>query len=243
VKLQHKFRASSLAEIMTDPVSIDQSLLSDEMKEICAKKKKTDDDKKALAPFWDKSLSAGAKTMCEKLAKQFVYGYDEAVSSKYMDKGIQVENQTIALINQVFFTNYKKNTERKTNEWITGECDIIVPGKKVIDAKSSWSLATFPATIKSAEDKTYEWQGRAYMWLWDVPEFELIYGLVDTPEDLIGYEDESLHRVSHIEPELRATRVVYTRDAALEEKMRTKVDAAQKYINALIDQIAHEHSY
>jgi hypothetical protein len=213
VKLHHKFRASSLAEIMTDP--------------------KVKDD----------VLSVGAKTACEKLAKQFVYGYDETVTSKYMEKGIQVEDQTIALINQVFFTNYKKNTERKTNQWITGECDILVPGKKIIDAKSSWSLATFPATAKSGEDKTYEWQGRAYMWLWDVPEFEVIYGLVDTPDELIGYEDENLHRVSHIEPDLRITRIAYTRDAALEEKMRVKAEAAQAYINVLIDQIAHEHNY
>lgn len=228
---------------MADPTSIDKSLLTPELLEIAGKKKKTEEDQTILAPYWDRSLSAGAKTTCERLAKQFVYGFDSVVTGKYMEKGIQVENQTIALINQVFFTNYKKNTERRTNEWITGECDIIVPFKKVIDAKSSWSLETFPATSKSGEDKTYEWQGRAYMWLWDVPEFELIYGIVDTPDELIGYEDENLHRVSHIEPELRVTRVVYMRDDALEKKMQVKVEEAQKYINVLIDQIAHEHNY
>jgi hypothetical protein len=213
VKLQHKFRASSLAEIMTDPKGKDEV------------------------------LSVGAKTACEKLAKQFVYGYDEVVTGKYMDKGIQVEDQSIALVNQVFFTNYKKNTERKTNDWITGECDLIIPKVKVIDVKSSWSLATFPATSRAGEDKTYEWQGRAYMWLWGVPEFEINYCLVNTPDELIGYEDTAMHYVDHIEPELRVTRVIYQRDIALEEKMKAKVEAAQKLINTLIDQIAHEHNY
>ena len=103
MKLQHKFRASSIGEIMTDPKGKDEV------------------------------LSVGAKTYLEKLAKQFVYGYDEVISGKYMDKGIQVEDQTIELINRVFFTNYKKNTERRINEWVTGECDILVPGVKIID--------------------------------------------------------------------------------------------------------------
>lgn len=56
----HKFRASALSEIMTDP------------------KAKTE------------VLSAGAKTAIEKIAKQFVYGYDETVTSKYMEKGLMV---------------------------------------------------------------------------------------------------------------------------------------------------------
>lgn len=243
MKLKHKFRASSLAEIMSDPTSIDASLLSPELLAISKKKAKTDEDKAALAPFWDMSLSAGAKTTCERLAKQFVYGYDTVVTGKYMEKGIQVEDQSIDLINQVFFTNYKKNTVRKTNDWITGECDILVPEKKVIDVKSSWSLDTFPATSKAGEDKVYEWQGRAYMMLEEVPVFELNYCLVNTPDELIGYEDTSLHYVDHIEPDLRVTRVIYQRDLMLEQKIKTKVEAAQKLMNTLIDQIANEHSY
>ena len=239
----HKFRASSLAEIMADPSSIDRSLLSTDLVAIYEKKKKTEEDQKLLAPYWDKSLSAGAKTAVEKLAKQFIYGYDEVVTGKYMDKGIQVEDQSIELINSVFFTNYKKNTERKENDWITGECDIYVPNQKIIDVKSSWSLATFPATAKAGEDKTYEWQGRAYMWLWDVDEFEINYALVNTPDELIGYEDEKLHYVDHIAEELRVTRVTYKRDKALEEKIKTKVEAAHIYMQQMVKQITEEHTH
>ena len=42
-------------------------------------------------------LSVGAKTYVSKLAKDFVYGYDEKVTSKYMDKGIQVEDESIVV--------------------------------------------------------------------------------------------------------------------------------------------------
>jgi hypothetical protein len=206
----HRFRASSLGLIMTDPKGKDEA------------------------------LSVGAKTEIEKLAKQLVYGYDDVISSKYCDKGIQVEDASIELYNSVFFTNYTKNTERKTNEWITGECDIFT-GTGIIDIKSSWSLPTFPATARAGQDKLYEWQGRAYMMLWDVDQFEIAYCLVDTPEDLIGWESESLHIVGHIDEALRVTRVHYERDKALEDKIKTRVEAANKYMTEMVYQIAEEH--
>lgn len=237
----HKFRASSLGLIMTDPQSIDPAYLTDELATIQRKTKKTDEDKAILAPLWDRSLSAGAKTYIEALAKQLVYGYEEQVSSKYMEKGIQVEDQSIELYNSVFFTNHKKNTERKTNAWITGECDIAAPSR-IKDIKSSWSLATFPATIAAGRDKGYEWQGRAYMWLWDEPEFEIAYCMVNTPDELIGYESTDMHYVDHINPELRVTRVPYARDTALEDKIKMRCEEANRYLDLLVAQIAREHS-
>lgn len=208
----HKFRASALAEIMTDPKSKDEL------------------------------LSVGGKTCVEKIAKQLIYGYDDVVTSKYMDKGIQVEDASIELYNSVMFTNYAKNTERKTNDWITGECDIATPGK-ITDIKSAWSLATFPVTASQGKDKTYEWQLRAYMMLWDADESQLAYCLVDTPEELIGWDDPVLHYVSHITPELRLTLVQYKRDKALEDKIKARCEDANKYLDLVIRQIADEHTF
>ena len=203
-----KFRASSLAEIMTDGRG--------------------------------DSLSAGAKTAVEKLAKEFVYGYDRQFSSKYMEKGIRMEDQSIDLINSVLFTSYKKNTERKENDWITGECDIFT-GDQIIDIKSSWSLETFPCLSAHGEDKTYEWQLRAYMWLWDVDKASIAYCLVSTPDDLIGYENRAYHKVDHINQELRVTFVDYERDKTLEEKIKVKVEAARKYYDEVVALIAKQH--
>lgn len=207
-----KFRASSLADIMTDPKGKDEI------------------------------LSVGAKTAITKMAKQFVYGYDERISSKYMDKGIKVEDRSIELLNSVLFTSYKKNTERRTNDWITGECDI-VGNDRIHDIKSSWSLATFPVLASQGEDKTYEWQGRAYMMLWEIDHFEIDYCLVNTPDELIGYEDYELHSVEHIAPELRVTRVQYQRDKTLEEKIKVKVNAARDFYEQIVREIAHQHTF
>jgi hypothetical protein len=187
-------------------------------------------------------LSVGAKTYVSKLAKEFVYGYDEKVTSKYMDKGIQMEDESIDLYNAVHLSSHAKNAERKNNLWITGEADIVADDK-IIDIKSSWSLTTFPVLADQGEDKGYEWQLRAYMWLWDKPRADIAYCLVTTPDDLIGWENKALHQVDHINRELRVTIVPYVRDPALEEKIKVKVEAARVYYDHVIQEISKQHTY
>jgi hypothetical protein len=237
-----KIRASSLGLIMADAKAIDDKYMTPEIATISRKTKKSDEDKAILQPLLEKSLSAGAKTYLEAIAKEFLYGFNEVISGKYMEKGIIVEDQSIELYNSVFFTDYKKNTERRTNEWLTGECDIYVPGKKIIDIKSAWSLGTFPALASTGQDKNYEWQGRAYMMLWDVDLFDIAYCMVNTPDELIKYEQEELHYVDHINESLRVTVVSYQRDMALEEKIKRKVEAARRYLDSIIKEIKSQHN-
>jgi hypothetical protein len=206
-----KMRCSSLSKIMTEPKSKDEI------------------------------LSVGAKTHIEELAKEFVYQYTKEVSSKEMEKGIIVEQACIELLNEVLFSNFTKNTERRENDWITGECDIYT-GTRIHDIKAPWSLATFPATVFAGRDKDYEWQGRGYMMLWNCDEFEIDYCLVTTPDELIRYEPEDLHYVDHIDPVLRVTRVPYKRDRALEDQIKRKVDAARVYFDQIVQTIAEEHA-
>jgi hypothetical protein len=204
------FRASSLAEIMTEPKTKGET------------------------------LSVGAKTAVIKMAREFVYGYDSKISSKYMTKGIECEDRSIDLLNSVLFTDYKKNAERRKNEWITGEADLVCDDC-IRDIKTSWSLETFPVLAELGEDKTYYWQLQAYMWLWDKPKAEICYCLVDTPEHLIGYENPEIHRVEHIAPELRVTRVYYDREEGAAEKITAKVEAAREFYYQIIEKIAKEH--
>ena len=237
-----KFRCSMLGTLMTDAKQIEEQYLTPELVTIQRKTKKTDEDKAILAPLLEKSLSAGAKTALGKMAKELMYGYKLNVTGKYMDKGLIVEDQSIELYNSVFFTEYEKNTERLTNEWITGECDIIIPKVKGIDIKSAWSLDTFPAVAEDGEESIYEWQCRGYMMLWDVPEWEVAYCMVDTPDELIKYEQEELHYVSHIDERLRVTVLNYKRDLTLEEKIKRKVEAARRYMDSVMFNIKAQHN-
>ena len=236
-----KFHPSSLGLIMTDAISIDKSLLPAALLEVAAKARKTDADKELLAPYKEMSLSAGAKTYLGKLAKQFVYSYNKVVETKYMDKGLACEDEAIDMINRLRFESYAKNTERREDEFLTGECDIYVPGVKTIDTKVSWDLDTFPALSEDCHDSLYEWQGRAYMRLWDVPEHEVCFVMLNTPDELIRYEQRELHEVEHIDPALRLTSITYQRDASLEEKMVNKCRVAQKYLLNTVARINLEH--
>lgn len=178
-------------------------------------------------------LSVGAKTAIREIAAQEIFGVDFDVSSKQMEKGILVEQDSIDLLNAVRGLMLSKNTERRSNGLITGECDLYDPDRQCgHDVKSAWSLQTFPLClddIASATRSLYEWQMRGYMWLWDCPRWEVNYCMVDTPENLIGYEPQALHVVGHIEPAHRITTWVIERDAEKERLIEQKVKDARAY--------------
>lgn len=237
-----RFHPHCVGLLMSDAQSIDQTLLPAELLLVAAKARKTDADKELLHPYKEMSLSAGAKTFLKNMAKEIVFSYHKDIDTKYMDKGIALEEAAIQFLNNQRFQSYRKNTERRVSEFLTGECDIYVPGVKTIDTKVSWSLDTFPALSEDAHDTLYEWQGRAYMKLWDVPEHEVVHVLLDTPDELIPrWEQRDLHQVGHIDPALRLTSVTYKRDAALERRLEDKCRVAQAYLTNLVDRILLEH--
>ena len=187
-------------------------------------------------------LSVGAKTYIRELAQQEIFGVDFEFSSKEIEKGIEVEEQSIALLNRVRGLSLQKNTERKSNGLITGECDLYdAVRKRGHDLKSSWSAKTFPGWIKDCEDKLYEWQMRGYMMLWDADEWEVNYSLVDTPDRLIGYEPLQMHVVGHIAEHHRLTSWVIQRDMEKEALIKTKVLAAREYYAQALKEFDQQH--
>lgn len=207
-------RCSSLGKIMTEPKSKSDGI-----------------------------LSVGAKTYIRKLAAQEIFGVDFEISSKPLVKGLTVEPEAIALLNRVRGLNLTKNTTRLTDGFLTGECDLFdQPRRRGHDLKSSWSLATFPILEADCYDKEYEWQMRGYMKLHDADEWEVDYAMVDTPDDLIGYEDMSLHLVSHIPEHLRLTSWVIKRDAEKEALITERVKAAREYMREVISEFDRTHT-
>lgn len=210
---EYLFRPSSVGKLMTEPKS------------------------KAEGP-----LSVGAKTYIRELAAQEIFGVDFIVTSKPMEKGINCEQDSIDLLNQVRGLSLVKNTERRRDEFLTGECDLFdAPRKRGHDLKTSWSLATFPIAEKDCEDKLYEWQMRAYMRLWDADEWEVNYAMVDTPEDLMRYEPMQLHIVSHFPPEHRLTTWLIKRDMEKEQAMVKKIKAAREYMAEVLREFDRTH--
>ena len=180
-------------------------------------------------------LSETAKKVVEDEIRALYFGVREKISNKFMQKGIDCEQQSIDLLNNVEFRlskPYVKNSERKSNQWITGECDIYDAESRTIrDIKTSWSIATYPLFADNAND--YEWQMRGYMMLWDCDTAIVDYCLVDTPEYLIGYEQRELHIVSHIDPEKRVKSFVFERDEQKEQRIKERCEQLQEYFELL----------
>lgn len=136
-------------------------------------------------------LSDTAKALVRKVWLRNKKGIYETIKSKFLDKGIVKEEDSISLITEVEGVLYVKNEERIENEFFTGECDIVKDFENkrlIIDTKTSWSADTF---MSSKPTLDYEVQGQIYMELYDADEFELKFCLVDTPEHLIQREKDS----------------------------------------------------
>lgn len=207
-----RFRCSSIGKLMTEPKSKSEI------------------------------LSVGAKTYIRELAAQAIFGIDFEISGKPIEKGIQCEDEAIQMLNRVKGLNLAKNTERRTDDFITGECDLFdASTREGRDIKCPWSAATFPITEADAENKLYEWQMRGYMRLWNARRWHVDYCLVDTPQKLIGFEPLSMHLVGHIPERMRVTTVTVEHDPAKEAAMLGKIDAARLYYAEVIAEFDKTH--
>jgi hypothetical protein len=208
-----KFRCSSIGKLMTEPKTQKEG-----------------------------PLSVGAKTYIRELAAQEIFGVEFEVSSKQMEKGLLCEPDSIALLNSVRGLALEKNTERRSNDYLTGECDLFhAPRRRGHDIKTSWSIATFPISVADCLDKLYEYQMHGYMWLWDASEWDVNYCLVNTPDNLIGFEPLALHVVDHIPEHMRVTTWTVKRDAEVEARIAEKVRHARAYFHEVIEEFDRTH--
>ena len=178
-------------------------------------------------------LSATAQSVIKDMVDSELYNTPLFISNKYLSKGIECEDDSIALFNNVFFKSLVKNDRRLTNDYITGECDLLDTGT-VIDIKTSWSLKTFAEQRRKAT--SYEWQLRGYMWLYDKDKACTAHCLVDTPKHLCMHEQD-IHEFGHIaEYDRVIIGNIVERDAELEQQIIDKYEQCLAYRNQLIEQ-------
>lgn len=181
------------------------------------------------------------------MAREDLFGVRKSLDDvRCIQKGRMCEDIGIELYNDVFMFNLQKlpADARRDNGIITGEPDLIArSSNKGVDIKIAWSLLTFPLTEDQAGKKDYEWQARGYMCLFDVPEWEIAYCAVDTPEELLKPWDDIKHH--QIDPAIpmhhRITIARFTRDMDIEKAMLEKCAKANAWIEAAIKNFAVEH--
>jgi hypothetical protein len=203
------------------------------------------------------TLSQTTKTYLQELAVEEVYNIRKEFSSRYTDKGNEVEELSIALCNDVLNLGFiYKNEEHFSNDWITGTPDVNT-NEILLDVKSSWDATTFPFFDTELKNKDYLYQLQGYMWLTGKEESLLCYCLIDTPlqivEDEIRREhwkasliEESLdlrafvqakHTFGHIPKEKRLKTFKIAKDDIIIENIKTRIEECREYYNELIKQL------
>lgn len=143
------------------------------------------------------ALSITCQKELLKIYSQEVYGRKKDITTKQMDKGIQVEDFSILLFSKVTGEFYFKNEERLQNEWFSGHPDIfkgdnILNCEALYDIKSSWELDSFLPKLLEAPDKGYIAQLNCYYSLSGANTGGIVYCLTSAPINILESEKKSL---------------------------------------------------
>lgn len=203
-----------------------------------------------------KKMGETAKSYLQELYMEVKFGIRKDVLSKFISKGLMVEESAIALLSKVHGDFYTKNDEWFSNQYISGTPDIIQDGI-IRDIKSSWDANTFPMFDTELPNKHYFYQMQGYMWLTDCETAYVDYVLIDTPDQLIEDEKrrtawkmgllddvspeyleaceqiDKTHRFSQIPDELRVKSFEIKRDEDVIESMKSRILESREYLKSL----------
>jgi len=183
-----------------------------------------------LAPNGKGSLiSVGGKTYLKEWVISQIYGVEKQIKSKYIDKGVMMEDQAIDFTVKALDLQFAmKNESRFEDDYFTGEPDMIMDDM-IIDIKNSWDCFTFPLFETEIPNSDYFYQLQVYMHLTGKRKAKLVYVLLDTPatnyEAGIIYDVDDKYRIKTFD-------VNY--DPSVIQDLTAKVIEARNYINTLI---------
>ena len=199
-------------------------------------------------------LSKTCKSYLQELAIEEMYGIKKEFSSRYTDKGIEVERNSIDLVQEVCdFGFMYKNEEHFENDYITGTPDVNTDNC-LLDVKSSYDASTFPWFAEEIPNKDYFYQLQGYMALTGKRKSILAYCLVNTPYQIVEDEirrehwkhhliDESdelradveaKHNFDHIPPQKRIKIFEVRYDKDVVKAIYERVEQCREYYQTLI---------
>ena len=92
------------------------------------------------------NLSETAKSKLAEVWTSETEGVTKNIKSKFLSKGLDLEEDGLTDYSLFSGELYNKNTVRKSNEWIEGCCDS-TDDKFVIDTKISWDIFSWRRSI------------------------------------------------------------------------------------------------
>lgn len=142
-------------------------------------------------------LSETTKTHLVDVFVSAKYGRREEIQGKMLNKGHEREEDAITLYSRLTKRFLKKNSERLTNAYLSGELDLFIGesirrAEETIDTKCSWSAHTFFRARSEELNKMYYWQGQGYMALSGAKKHTVAYCLVNGTIEAIENEKRIL---------------------------------------------------
>ena len=214
-----------------------------------------------LAESRTKSEPIGKTAAAEliKIYNQEVYGRKKDLVTKQMEKGKQVEEESIRNFSIVEGRMFFKNDERLDDDDFTGHPDIFIGdniynAEEVGDIKSSWDLDSFMPKLIEEPDKSYVAQLNVYYALTGAKGGFLAYCLTSAPPNILQAEMRSLlfkmNVATEYAPEYiaaaqeleknmvfedipleeRIIKIPVPRDEELIQKMRAKVPIVRQWL-------------
>lgn len=195
------------------------------------------------------SMGETAKSYLKEWLVSELTGKTKNITSKYLEKGKDLEHLAIQRAAKHYKTQLFKNEIQLENEYFTGTYDAAIEGVRIIDTKCSWDCFTFPYYMQQP-DKNYYTQLQIYMELTGLRKASVVYCLENgTDEDINRlswtFAKENKHEepdiddweaaekelnYDHLPEHMRIKVFEFEYDAELIEELKTRVILARKYI-------------
>jgi hypothetical protein len=176
-------------------------------------------------------LSKTTQSYLQEWLKESIYGQRKEIESKYLTKGIEVEEDAIELAgDHLGWFMPEKNERNFEDEYFTGTPDVIL-GDTVIDIKSPWDCFTFPLFDTEIPNKDYYYQLQVYMHLTGLKKAQLVYVLMDTPTDLYGANQISYENVD-TKYRVKVFDIIYNQYDI--QELQNRVEECRNYLNSLL---------
>ena len=175
-------------------------------------------------------LSETTKSYVQEWAKEHIYGVKNEIRSKYIEKGLMMEDTAIdKAIEWLDLPFTIKNEKYFEDDFFTGTPDLIVEGV-VYDIKCSWSAFSFPLFENEIPTKDYYYQLQTYMHLTGCRKAVLTYVLLNTPQELT-YEPQ--HNYDNIDKKYKIKTFEIEYNQEVIDELKNRINNVREYIKTL----------
>lgn len=176
-------------------------------------------------------LSETTKTYLKEWAIEQIYGFRKEIKSKYITKGVQLEDEGIdKAIEWLDLEFVLKNEQYYEDDYFCGTPDIVTDDE-VLDIKMSWDAFTFPLFDTEISNKDYYAQLQTYMALTGRKKARLVYVLLNTPPEL-AYETQ--YDYSNMAKEYRIKAFEISYDPEFISKLQDKVIESRNFLKTIL---------